>query len=251
MLPYYRLAEAVKHGCMQEIHDAIAAGAPLEKPDITSLPLLELAQKHGQLEAARLLLKFGADPRETTSRNGDTLIHKAIRSGQSAFVSLWIENGVDPKQLNDCGEAAIHLAARHGQQYVVDQLRESGVSVFQEDASGRTPIMYAAEAGQTAVAKHLIAIGVDPLFPDATGCNAFQVAAKNRHGACCKAMLDNANLYAEEKDRLFKRLSSITKKFGYEDATAWLAAEAGSDHRPSSLSTIDKSVSPTKDYHIG
>lgn len=237
MLPNYRLASAVRRGCIHDIHEAINDGATLEKPDITSLPLLELAQKHGQLEAARVLLKLGADPVPILSRHGDTLIHKAIRSKQPGFVSLWLENGVSGERFNDRGEAPIHLAARHGEQFVIDQLRSSGASVSQEDEYGRTPIMYAAEAGQTSTAKYLIGLGADPLLPDGAGVNAFQIATRNHHAACCHAMLEAYRFFPEERDSLLCSLSDITKKFGYADAQTWIATESKADQSANTART--------------
>lgn len=225
MLPYYRLAYAVKHGCIDDMRDALAHGAPLKRPDATSLSLLQLAQKSGQLDAARLLLQFGADPRAEIFPNGDSLINAAIRQHQIAFASLWLENGVDPNLSNDRGIAPIHLAARYDEQYLLEQLLEAGASMSQADHKGRTAIVYAAEAGNSVVATRLANLGANPLAVDGSDTNAFPLAAANNHAACCYGMFTSTQFRIGEREVLLASLSRTTRRFGFEDVMDWMKSE--------------------------
>jgi len=113
------------------------------------------AAKAGDVEAMRLLLKLGADPKINTGVNITPLMAAAGISWASnqdqaseeqvleAVKLLVEEQGADVNFVADTGETAMHAAAYRGANSVVQYLFDKGAKLDVADKSGRTPLRVA------------------------------------------------------------------------------------------------------------
>ena len=118
---------------------------------------LFLAVNFGQVEAARLLIKFGAN---VNARNKSflTVLHQAVNLGRDEISKLLVKNGArvdDVCHVNVQGTrsaTALHFAAKLGQVNIVRFLIEQGATINSKDKGYMTPLHYAAKLGQAGVA---------------------------------------------------------------------------------------------------
>ena len=113
------------------------------------------AAKVADVEAMRLLVKLGADPKINTGVNITPLMAAAgiawasnqERAGEEQVleaVKLLVEDlGADVNFVADTGETAMHAAAYRGANSVVQYLFDKGAKLDVQDKSGRTPLRVA------------------------------------------------------------------------------------------------------------
>lgn len=113
------------------------------------------AAKAGDVEAMRLLLKLGADPKINTGVNITPLMaaagiawasnqERASEEQVLEAVKLLVEElGADVNFVADTGETAMHAAAYRGANSVVQYLFDKGAKLDVVDKSGRTPLTIA------------------------------------------------------------------------------------------------------------
>ena len=124
---------------------------------------LFLAVNFGQVEAARLLIKFGANV-NARNKNFLTVLHQAVNLGREEMSKLLVKNGA---RVNDVchshvsvhanvqgprSATALHFAAKLGQVNIVRFLIEQGATINSKDRGYMTPLHYAAKLGQVGVA---------------------------------------------------------------------------------------------------
>ena len=113
------------------------------------------AAKAGDVDAMRLLLKMGADPKINTGVNITPLMaaagiawasnqERASEEQVLEAVKLLVEEcGADVNFVADTGETAMHAAAYRGANSVVQYLFDKGAKLDVVDKSGRTPLTIA------------------------------------------------------------------------------------------------------------
>ena len=78
-----------------------------------SRPLFMLTSSPDSLNKLDMLLGFGADL-EDTDHNGESLLHRAVRSGNAELASNLLDLGVDPNLKNRQGRSALDIYADKG-----------------------------------------------------------------------------------------------------------------------------------------
>jgi len=124
----------------------------LEWVDITGQTAFTRAAQSADLEAMRLLLAKGADPKITTFNGTNALMMAAGVNwviGQT-YGSRWIEAvqlcldlGFDINAVNQMGLGAVHGAANRGSDDVIQLLAGRGARLDVKDKEGRTPRAWA------------------------------------------------------------------------------------------------------------
>ena len=137
---------------------------------------LMLAIKNGKLRRTRLLLDRGADVSAVNPRDGDTLLHWAVRSGEE-FVALLLEKGANTETKDRLGQAPLHLAASHyGSERMFKLLVQNGANIEARDPSGWTPLHMAALYNSFLAVQHLVDSGADTEATDRQGRTPLQLA---------------------------------------------------------------------------
>src|SRR5262245_40621166 len=92
-----------------------------------TLPTLNFASASGQVEALRLLLAGGANPRTSGTHGWTPLMMAAAASRPNpAAIGLLLEKGVDVNARDDAGRTALDWALMQGETPVAEQLRKAG-----------------------------------------------------------------------------------------------------------------------------
>ena len=130
------------------------SGARHRRRLVGATALLQAA-KSGDVEAMKLLLAHGADPKINTGLNITPLMaaagiawaanqDKASETDALEAVKLLVEeHGLDVNFVADTGETAMHAAAYRGANSIVQYLFDRGAKLDVPDLSGRTPLKIA------------------------------------------------------------------------------------------------------------
>ncbi|EFX68293.1 hypothetical protein DAPPUDRAFT_260337 [Daphnia pulex] len=103
---------------------------------------------------------------------GTTALHHAIMASNTEIVQFLLDNGADPKRLDQIGRSALDLAASYASDKktskIIDLLlgKKETVDVNDCDKSGETALHIAAKASNVTTACHLLAEGADINRPD-------------------------------------------------------------------------------------
>ena len=154
-----KLLRAACEGNLKALRAALKDASANAKND-KGQPALHLALSQKQPEAAKALIKAGADV-NARGMHGSTALMEAIKVRDFPMVQALIKAGADVKAKDQDGCTAIHLAADPVLDEIVKALLKAGADPnarFQ----GKTPIMHALEEQKWDVAKLLLKSGADP-----------------------------------------------------------------------------------------
>lgn len=129
----------------------IANGADLNTKDKYDRTPLDLMEKRGQFESARILRKHGC-------KNGS--IQSAAHGGDTEAVKDFLVGGVDVNANSKLG-SALHRAVLRGHMDIVDLLISNGANVDLKSESGDTALHYAAQKNHIGIAEMLLKNGAD------------------------------------------------------------------------------------------
>ncbi len=107
---------------------------------------LHLACFFGQLEAAEILIRAGADP-NAISANRIAIIHSAAASRMAAIVKLVLQAGANPDAQQQGGYTALQGAAAHNNVDMAKALLDAGADRSIANDDGLTAANLAAKAG--------------------------------------------------------------------------------------------------------
>jgi ankyrin repeat protein len=183
------LRRAFDWDCPERVQQLVAAGAnphaldPVPQREEPRNSPLEEAVRKGDLAAAKLLLRAGADPNRRT--HVYTPFELAASDGLAAFIEPMLEAGAKRDALGEHGFTPLMLAAYYNHPGVVAALLRAGVDPNQpatnrKDAfwDGQTALMYALRPEQSEVRRLLHDAGASPVRSMRNGFNAFLLAAE-------------------------------------------------------------------------
>jgi ankyrin repeat protein len=160
------VASLIEHGAELDLFSAAATGntASLEEL-LSSQPTavsrhspdgwtaLALAAHFNQVDAARLLLKHGADLGvRSRNSNGNTPLHAALAGRGLETARLLLGAGADVNAADAAGWTPLHLAADSGDAELVLLVLNEGPFVDPENKDGLTPLALALKGGHVVVA---------------------------------------------------------------------------------------------------
>jgi ankyrin repeat protein len=117
---------------------------------------LHLAAHFGHADAARLLLRHGADVRARSTNSLDNEPLHAALAGRSLDVArALLDAGADPNVAEHGGYAPLHQAAEPGDVPLIRLLIDRGARPDRKDDQGRTPLDLAQAGGHTLAAELL------------------------------------------------------------------------------------------------
>ena len=145
------------------IRKLIELGAGPEIRNTFDQTPLQAALATGSFEAARALVKGGADVNarvtddQTETRSSWSLLHGAAVYGEIETARFLLRNNACVDETNGQGFTPLHLAANYGQQELVDLLISNGADTMKTANQGVMPIHLACHGGYCDVIDTLLA----------------------------------------------------------------------------------------------
>lgn len=139
------------------VKEYIKYGGDIDKKDVYGNTLLHKAVRSGQYDLAEILIAVGADV-NLPNRYGYSPIHLAAQGGFKELTKLLVINGADiTAQTKKHHTTAVYIAARSGSKQVVLYLLEEKPSLINVgDRYGGTPLHVASFEGHINVVKALL-----------------------------------------------------------------------------------------------
>ena len=146
-------------GCSKVVRLLLEHGADVDSENNNGeTPLFFLSESSGNVEAAQVLLGYGANP-NTRSTFGENSLYMALQSGSQALTQLLLKYGADPFSRDVHGRTLLHLSYERGDLKVAQGLLELGVDVNSRDNQGRTPLQVASRNRREKVTELLLQHG--------------------------------------------------------------------------------------------
>jgi ankyrin repeat protein len=121
---YSPLRLAVRNGRVDAARELIRQGADVDEPAHYSLTPLANAAERGNVAMVKLLLKSGA--KVNAAPDGYTPLMRACFGGRPKTARLLIDAGADPNLRRHDGQRALHFAAKQGSLACVKLLLKAG-----------------------------------------------------------------------------------------------------------------------------
>ena len=123
------------------------------------------------------------------NKDGYSILHAAIRKGQTAVVTFALANGADINLRSKSKKAPLHYAAQYNQLEAAKQLVEAKADLTAKDKKGRTALDFAGGEAKRELANFLREAGV-PSRNDEAAAKSIFVAAKYGSVAAIKKHLE-------------------------------------------------------------
>ncbi|KAE8135377.1 ankyrin repeat-containing domain protein [Aspergillus pseudotamarii] len=197
---------AVKQGRLDILQMYLKAGVNPNSYTLSGKPMLSHAACEGQIESAKILLRYGADPclpclcgGQTSLLTGEVtnMIDLVLRAGAKItslkhfkficrvlvnpepLVQLAIMNGTEFLALKDgWGETVLHKAVRYSEGLTALVLKAAPELLHERASDGRTALHVAVDRGCVAAAGYLIELNEIANAVDVSGETALHIAVK-------------------------------------------------------------------------
>jgi cytohesin len=167
------LSWCMKLGSLEAAVLLLAFGADVNTVGPFGAPL-HIAAERGRLDLVQVLIERGADVNIRDSQ-GRTPLHAAAIGGNAEVIRLLIKLGADVNARDNYGETPLHLVAAEGAAYphpsyeeAAKALLDAGADVNARNADGKTPL-HIASVGNPALVKLFIERGADVNAQDNSG----------------------------------------------------------------------------------
>lgn len=160
------LREAIMNKDLETIRLLLLYKADPNHFDKNGCTPLYTATELGYLEAASLLLRYGADPNLSAGPNADTPLAMAVLENRLDHVKLLLRHGGDPNRIMASGNTVlIRSIDRKTHKAVIELLLNSGCGVDTKNAEGTSPMFQTITAQRLDIAHLLLERGADPNLP--------------------------------------------------------------------------------------
>lgn len=214
MLPNYALIDAIRRDNEHDAREAFDAGAELTARDFNGESVLEVAERYGALNSARMLLTKGADPNQLVGTHVQRILHRAASKGNFGLMQLLIDSRADVNAEDKNGKRPLHLAAARGFQYICMDLIQAGAKVNAQTQSGKTALHYAAGSGDCATIKTLLSSGASASILDGKGFSPAMEAARKGQIAAVKLFIEYSNPGVLSQSIEAEKLMKFAEKAG-------------------------------------
>ncbi len=154
------LPEAVKHGNADAARVLLDIGADPDAPDDTGIFPLAYAAFDNRTDLAGLLLARKAHV--NLSYRGSTALDLAVAAGKVETAKLLIDNGADVRRIYPSGRTPLHIAAANGPAEMVALLIDRGADLDLQDKLRMSPLDLAVAKNQAESIGVLLDAGAKP-----------------------------------------------------------------------------------------
>lgn len=173
-----QLAAAARMGDPKQLSSLIEQGALVNAPDAWGNTPLLIAAREGHVEAARVLLRAGAEPE---GRNGAmTPLAAAALRGHSSMVRVLLRAGARTDSVGLNGQVPLLGALQIGHLPTARLLLEAGASTRITDRAGDSPLVMAINQGREDLLALLLQHGANPNLTDSSGLSPLYWARQNQ-----------------------------------------------------------------------
>jgi cytohesin len=201
-----KLLDSAAVGNVQEVLNALDAGAELDTVDGKGMTALHYAAFNNRADVVKILLAAGADP-NAKNEDGNTPLHyAAIQASYTPeeneqIIELLLKAGAHLNAgTSRQGTTPLHYAAAHNRPHVVRALLQAGADVNRENHCG-TPLHIAAHYGHVDIVTSLLRAGAHKDTVAKDGSTPLSIAQTKGHAAIALLLkLAGAKVPAEIQD---------------------------------------------------
>lgn len=189
-------------GLEKVVFKLLQLGCPADELDparSTPKPPIQLAVRANSMDATKLLLDHGADPKRVLKYK-ETLVHIAAYCGHAEMIKLLTSHGTDPNALNSRMVSPILFASLWGRSKAVEALIELGANpnlkpAENQDEPGWSPLLYAIDQRNIYCAHALINGNADPNIVGYDGTPLRYAVVKGLLEICENLLEKHANIF--------------------------------------------------------
>ncbi len=172
----YKMQKAAVRNDTLTIKTLLDKGVPVDIGHEKGHAPLLLAAREGSVEAAALLIEYGANINGRDAWENTAL---TVSLGHPELARLLVERGADANAASPSGRTPLMSAAMLGSKESVVLLLEHGADIDARDEVGRSALLWALRSGAERVSLLLVTRGANIQFEDETGFNALRYAASH------------------------------------------------------------------------
>jgi ankyrin repeat protein len=201
------LYTVIDKGDIEMVRQIVASQVNLNETDHTGATVLHYAVVMQNSDIVKELLK-GSVVKRAMDRDGETSLHKAVRTGNVWIAGLLIDD--DPALLsipNLQGQIPIHIASLFGDKPMLEFLAQQRQFKVVFDRKGLTPLHYAIQSSNTDTFRFLLHLTLGDTTYDITNSSLLNYALEYKNIEFAK-LLFNANVRIKGKPNmeLFMRM---------------------------------------------
>lgn len=150
--------------------------------------LLYEAASKGNFDEVKRYMENGLDPNEVNTQGWSPLMI-SIANGHKETAELLIHYGANINQANTLRRTPLMFASRYGYLEIVKMLLEAGAETNVNDIENTgTPLISASAAGHEEIVKLLLEHGADPNIKSSEGKTALDYAQENGYGEIARVL---------------------------------------------------------------
>jgi uncharacterized protein len=206
---------AVGSGKLNAAEILLLFGASTEMRDIYGKFPLLVAVDNNDIEMADLLIVYRANI-DTCDFSGVTALHKAVSNDNFNMTDMLIFHNAWLDVTDKEGNTPLMLAVWKGYYDIADLLLQSGANPGIQDKKGFSPLMMAAQKGDTLMLSILIKAGADLYTINSFGYDALCLAIKYEQTDAVNFLLKAGQQWFEQRSGKAD-LKSIAMKYGKKE----------------------------------
>ena len=181
---------SISHGKVEAAKYLLKKGADESlKTTQEKIPLLSIASRGGSIAAIEMLLSHGCNIDSRDGR-GDTPLMHAARFGNTEVVEYLLAKGANPLLRNTSDLGLLHLAALSDNVLTIKAVLSKNLDINARYADlGITPLLFCLTQGKLEAANYLLAEGADENLKSKDGWTVLSAAAISGNVAAIEMLL--------------------------------------------------------------